>query len=65
MKLFEYEAKNIFKDYHILVPKGMITDNPKTAGDIFCEIGKPVMLKSQVLSSGRGKAGGLWSSAYR
>ena len=59
MKLFEFEAKNILKDYGITVPKGAVASTPDEAGAIAQEIGTPVVLKSQILVSGRGKAGGI------
>ncbi len=59
MKLFEFEAKRILKQYHILVPKGDIARNPDEAMAIAEEIGGPVVLKSQILVSGRGKSGGI------
>ena len=59
MKLFEFEAKNILKKYNILVPKGDVASSPEEAEAIAREIGRPVALKSQILVSGRGKAGGI------
>ncbi len=59
MKLFEFEAKNILREYGIAVPKGSVAHNPGEAEAVAGEIGKPVMLKSQILISGRGKAGGI------
>ena len=59
MKLFEFEAKNILKQYGIPVPKGALASSPDEAESIAAEIGKPVALKSQVLVAGRGKAGGI------
>lgn len=59
MKLFEYEAKNILREYGIAVPKGCIASNSDEAEVIARDIGKPVVLKSQILVSGRGKAGGI------
>jgi succinyl-CoA synthetase beta subunit len=59
MKLFEFEAKNILKQYGILVPQGDVADNADEAEAIAGEIGKSVVLKSQVLVSGRGKSGGI------
>lgn len=59
MKLFEYEAKKILKDYGIAVPRGDTVSNPDRAEAVTREIGKPVVLKAQVLVSGRGKAGGI------
>jgi len=59
LKLFEYEAKNILKEYGIPVPKGDIVGNSNEAEVIAREIGRPVVLKSQILVSGRGKSGGI------
>ncbi len=59
MKLFEYEAKKILKEYGIPIPRGDTVSNLNKAGAIAREIGKPVVLKSQILVSGRGKAGGI------
>jgi len=59
MKLFEFEAKKILKDYGIRVPESDIATNPEEAEVITRKIGRPVVLKSQVLVSGRGKAGGI------
>ncbi|HID47523.1 MAG TPA: ADP-forming succinate--CoA ligase subunit beta [Methanothermococcus okinawensis] len=53
MKLHEYEAKEIFKEYGIDVPKGFVTSNKIE------KIEGPVVIKAQVLVGGRGKAGGV------
>ncbi|MFC2007364.1 ADP-forming succinate--CoA ligase subunit beta [Chloroflexota bacterium] len=59
MKLFEFEAKKILKDYGIPIPRGEVASSPGEAEVIAGEVGKPVVLKSQILVSGRGKAGGI------
>ncbi len=59
MKLFEFEAKKILKDYGIRIPESDVASNPDEAELIAREIAKPVALKSQVLVSSRGKAGGI------
>ncbi len=59
MRLFEFEAKNILKGYGISVPQGAVASNADEAQAIAREIGKPVVLKSQILVAGRGKAGGI------
>ena len=57
MKLFEYEAKTIMGSFGIPVPKGIII---KVAEEIFkLKLDYPVVLKCQVQSGGRGKAGGV------
>jgi len=59
MKLFEYEAKDILNEHGIPIPRGDTVGNASKAEAIAREIGKPVALKSQILVSGRGKAGGI------
>ncbi len=59
MKLHEYEAKKIFLDEKIPVPKGKLAFKPEEVKDFAEELGKPVIVKSQVLVAGRGKAGGI------
>ncbi len=59
MKIFEFEAKNILKKYGISVPKGNIASKLDEVETIATQIGKPIALKSQILVSSRGKAGGI------
>ncbi len=59
MKLFEFEAKNILQKYGLATPKGNIASSSDEAESIAKEIGKPVVLKSQILVSSRGKSGGI------
>lgn len=59
MKLFEFEAKGILQKYGISVPEGSVANSSDEAEAVAKKIGKPVVLKSQVLVSGRGKAGGI------
>jgi succinyl-CoA synthetase beta subunit len=59
LKFFEYSAKEIFKREGIPVPESYVAVNAKEAGKAAAKINKPVALKSQVLSGGRGKAGGI------
>jgi len=59
LKLFEYEAKDLLRRNGISIPVGYVARNSEEAEAIAQEIGKPVVLKSQVLVSGRGKAGGI------
>ncbi len=59
MKLFEYEAKQIFRDNGIPVPLGKLVGSPDEAAIAFRQCGGEVVLKSQVLVGGRGKAGGI------
>ena len=59
MKLSEFEAKDILRKYGIATPRGNIVTNSNQAEAVAKEIGKPVVIKSQILVSGRGKAGGI------
>jgi len=59
MKLHEYQAKEIFSKHGISIQKGKLAKTPQEAKQIAAVIGGPVVLKSQVLVGGRGKAGGV------
>jgi len=59
MKLFECEAKQILHKCGLATPKGGVASSPGEAEAIARELGKPVVLKAQILVAGRGKAGGI------
>ena len=59
MKLHEVYSKRIFGEYGIPIPNGDLARNPSEAEKIAKNIGFPVVIKSQVLVGGRGKAGGI------
>lgn len=59
MNIHEYVAKNIFRSANIKVPESYLAKSPEEAYERAKIIGKPVAIKSQVLSGGRGKAGGI------
>lgn len=59
MKLHEYQSKRIFAKYGVPIPKGDVATKAAEARDIARELGGPVVIKSQVLVGGRGKAGGI------
>ncbi|GAA1481428.1 ADP-forming succinate--CoA ligase subunit beta [Gordonia sinesedis] len=59
MDLFEYQAKELFAKHGVPTTPGRVTDNAADARAIAEEIGKPVMIKAQVKTGGRGKAGGV------
>jgi len=59
VKLHEYQSKQIFARYGIPIPKGQVASAPEEARHIATELGKRVVVKSQVLVGGRGKAGGV------
>jgi succinyl-CoA synthetase beta subunit len=59
MKLHEYQSKQIFARNGIPIPKGRVTATASEAKQIAEELGGRVVIKSQVLVGGRGKAGGI------
>ena len=59
MKLHEYQSKLIFAEYGVPTPKGRVAATASEARQIAEELGGRVVVKSQVLVGGRGKAGGI------
>lgn len=59
MKLHEYHSKQIFSRYGIPIPKGRVALTAGEARQVAEELGTRVVIKSQVLVGGRGKAGGI------
>ena len=63
MDLFEYQAKDLFASYGVPIQQGKIASTPAEARAIAAEFiaaGKPgVVIKAQVKTGGRGKAGGV------
>jgi succinyl-CoA synthetase beta subunit len=59
MKLFEYQAKELFRKYGIPVPRSILVRGPGEVRGAYRRLNHPVIIKAQVLSGGRGKAGGI------
>ncbi len=59
MKLHEYQSKQLFSKYGVPIPKGRVAATASEARQIAEELGGRVVIKSQVLVGGRGKAGGI------
>jgi succinyl-CoA synthetase beta subunit len=59
MDLFEYQGKQLFKQFGIPVSDGRLATSAAEARAAAEEIGGPVVVKAQVLTGGRGKAGGV------
>ncbi|HEY5902411.1 MAG TPA: ADP-forming succinate--CoA ligase subunit beta [Anaerolineales bacterium] len=59
MKLHEYQSKQLFQKYGILIPKGRVATTAREARQNAEELGGRVVVKAQVLVGGRGKAGGV------
>jgi succinyl-CoA synthetase beta subunit len=59
VKIHEYQAMEMFKSKEIPVPTGELVENEQSAIEAAKRIGYPLVLKAQVLTGGRGKAGGI------
>lgn len=58
-RIFEYQGKNVLKKHGLSVPRGSIATNLEEARKIYSEIGGPVVLKAQILITGRFKVGAI------
>jgi succinyl-CoA synthetase beta subunit len=59
MDLYEYQGKQLFARFGIPVSDGRVAVTPEEAREAAEELGGPVVVKAQVLTGGRGKAGGV------
>src|SRR5918998_3239912 len=59
MDLYEYQGKELFKRFGIPVSEGRLATTPDEAAAAAEELGGQVVVKAQVLTGGRGKAGGI------
>ena len=59
MDLYEYQGKQLFRRFGIPVSDGRLATTPAEARAAAEELGGPVVVKAQVLTGGRGKAGGI------
>jgi succinyl-CoA synthetase beta subunit len=59
VKLYEYQAKSVFKKTGIPIPKGRTVTSLEMVSDAFHDAGEKIVIKAQVLVGGRGKAGGI------
>ncbi len=59
MDLYEYQGKELFRRFGIPVSEGRLATSPEEARAAAEEIGGQVVVKAQVLTGGRGKAGGI------
>ena len=57
--LYEYQARDLFEKYGVPVLPGIIADTPEEAKAAAEKIGGVVVVKAQVKTGGRGKAGGV------
>ncbi len=59
MKLYEYQARELFTKYGIDSAPAMVASNPEEALEAAAKLGGACAVKAQVLVGGRGKAGGV------
>lgn len=59
MKIHEYQAKQLFRQFAIPVPEGQLARSPQEAAQCARSLGGVVAVKAQVHAGGRGKAGGI------
>jgi succinyl-CoA synthetase beta subunit len=57
--LYEYQGKQLFSRFGIATSEGRLATTPEEARDAAAELGGQVVVKAQVLTGGRGKAGGI------
>ncbi|MER7194144.1 ADP-forming succinate--CoA ligase subunit beta [Streptomyces flaveolus] len=59
MDLYEHQARELFEEHGIVVPRAEVTDSPAKAREIARRLGGRAVVKAQVKTGGRGKAGGV------
>ncbi|WP_329113829.1 ADP-forming succinate--CoA ligase subunit beta [Streptomyces sp. NBC_01353] len=59
MDLYEHQARELFKGYGIAVPDAAVVDHPREARHAAELLGGRVVVKAQVKTGGRGRAGGV------
>jgi succinyl-CoA synthetase beta subunit len=59
MKIHEYQAKALLREFAVPVPPGDVARTPAEAKAVAARLGGRVVVKAQVHAGGRGKAGGI------
>ncbi|HEX6490951.1 MAG TPA: ADP-forming succinate--CoA ligase subunit beta [Gaiellaceae bacterium] len=59
MDLYEYQGKELFRRFGIPASEGRLASSPAEARAVAEELGGQIVVKAQVLTGGRGKAGGI------
>jgi len=59
MKIHEYQAKDILRQYGIPIPRGEVAGTPDRAKEIASSLKGRVVVKAQIHAGGRGKGGGV------
>jgi succinyl-CoA synthetase beta subunit len=63
VKIHEYQAKALLREFGAPVPAGDVATTPAKARAVAMRLGGPVVVKAQVHAGGRGKAGGIKPAA--
>jgi succinyl-CoA synthetase beta subunit len=59
VKIHEYQAKALLREFGVPVPRGEVATTPAEAKTVAARLGGRVVVKAQVHAGGRGKAGGI------
>ena len=62
MKIHEYQAKQIFREFAVPVPEGLPCETAEAAGRVAAGLvsgSRPIVVKAQIHAGGRGKGGGI------
>jgi len=59
MKIHEFQAKHILRQFGVRIPRGEVAETPNRAREIAEKIGPRVVVKAQIHAGGRGKGGGV------
>src|ERR671925_103519 len=59
MKVHEYQAKALLREFGVAVPRGDVADTAAQAREIAQRLGGRVVVKAQIHAGGRGKGGGI------
>jgi succinyl-CoA synthetase beta subunit len=59
VKIHEYQAKALLREFGVAVPRGDVAETPAQAREVAQRLGGKVVVKAQVHAGGRGKAGGI------
>src|SRR5438045_6727403 len=59
MRIHEYQAKALLREFGVAVPKGDVADTPAQAKEIAARLGRKTTVKAQIHAGGRGKGGGI------
>src|SRR5262244_4392526 len=59
VKIHEYQAKALLREFGVAVPAGDVAATPAEARAVAARMGGKVVVKAQVHAGGRGKAGGI------